>query len=130
MIPKTSRALTRWWFRSPFKTKSQDLKAYEDFTLMQCAASFVAHTKLDINLTCHVNGKIVDPSTALVDVSTSEVISFKFAPLQGGAKKGAHDVVKTRVAKILETHGIPGDACSERAAAFMQKADVETIAKM
>eukprot|EP00435_Cladocopium_sp_Y103_P057028 s96_g19.t1 len=117
------------WCRSPFTMKPSILKAFADMPLMQLAASFVSHTKLEISMTCHVNGKLVDPTLPVSHFPPDLVVSFKIAPLLGGAKKGAHEAVKSRVVTALENHGVPRENSSDRAASFLQKADVETIAK-
>ena len=115
------------WVKSPFRTKAQILRTDESITLMQMAASFVAHAQLDLNMTCHVDGILTDPSICLSQVSTQHVICFKVAPLLGGAKKA--DTIKARVVKVLEQHGVSKDACNDRAGSLLSKADFETIAK-
>eukprot|EP00435_Cladocopium_sp_Y103_P019250 s2144_g4.t1 len=117
------------WVKTPFKTKAQIIRVTEDAPLMQIAASFVAHSQLDVNITCHVGAKLTDPLLPVQNVPVQEIISFKIAPLQGGAKKGLHDTVKNQVADVLHAHGVAKDACVDRADAFLAKADVETIAK-
>lgn len=76
------------WIRSPFKAQPQILRTDESAQLMQLAASFVSHSQLDVNLTCHVGGSLVDPSLTLSDIPVSEVVSFKLAPLLGGMSDG------------------------------------------
>ena len=71
---------------------------------------------------------MIDPSYRLSEVDGSEVLSFKTGMLMGGAKKTL-DAVKARVIKSLEAHDVFKDACADRAGAFLQKADIETIAK-
>ena len=115
------------WVKAPFRTKAQILRTDESITLMQMAASFVAHAQLDLNMTCHVDGILTDPSICLSQVSTQHVICFKVAPLLGGAKKA--DTIKARVVKVLEQHGVSKDACNDRAGSLLPKADFETIAK-
>eukprot|EP00435_Cladocopium_sp_Y103_P025320 s325_g6.t1 len=116
------------WIRSPFRCKAQIVRADESMKIMQLAASYVSHAQLDISLTCHVGGRIVDPALSLHEVDMKEVLCFKIAPLVGGAKKG-HDTVKSRVASAIESHGVAKDSSQERAQAFLQKADIETLAK-
>ena len=115
------------WVKSPFRAKAQILRTDENASLMQIAASFVAHAQLDINLTCHVDGILTDPTICLNQVSLQHVICFKIAPLLGGAKKA--DAVKAKVIKMLELHGVAKDASNDRAGALLAKADLETIAK-
>eukprot|EP00435_Cladocopium_sp_Y103_P052274 s505_g16.t1 len=117
------------WIKSPFKTKACIARTDEQASLMDVAASFVSHAQLDVNMTCHVNGRMTDPSILLSDVPTSEVICFKLAPLLGGVKRGSHDAVKQKIIKVLEMHGVAKETCSDRAAALLQKADIETLAK-
>ena len=117
------------WVKTPFKTKAQVLRIHEDVSLMQIAASFVAHSQLDVNITCHTGAQLQDPTIKVQDVPTQDIISFRIAPLIGGAKKGSHDAVKTKVAEVLHAHGVAKDTCTDRATAFLAKADVETIAK-
>ena len=117
------------WIKSPFKTKAHIVRTDENALLMDIAASFVSHAQLDVSMTCHVGSRVADPTIRLGDVPVQDVISFKIAPLLGGAKRGNNDAVKTRVAKALEIHGVSKDACGERTASFLQKADVETLAK-
>ena len=67
-------------------------------------------------MTCHVGSSIVDPTICLSLVPGQDVISFKIAPLLGGAKRSSHDMVKAKVANKLEMHGVAKDSCVERAA--------------
>ena len=47
-----------------------------------------------------------------------------------GAKKGSHDAVRIKVAEALHEHGVAKETCHDRAAAFLAKADVETVSKI
>eukprot|EP00435_Cladocopium_sp_Y103_P058994 s306_g21.t1 len=117
------------WVKSPFKVKPQVLQLPEDAWLADIAASFVSHAQLDVNLTCHVGGKLVDPFLQVHEVPVDDVISFKIAPLLGGAKQKIQDAMKVRVARVLEKHGVAKDTSADRAASFLQKADCETLSK-
>eukprot|EP00435_Cladocopium_sp_Y103_P019400 s1438_g4.t1 len=117
------------WVKSPFKVKAQVLQLPEEAWLADIAASFVSHAQLDVNLTCHVGGKLVDPFLKVHEVPVEEVICFKIAPLLGGAKQKVQDAMKVRVARVLEKHGVAKDASVDRAASFLLKADCGTLAK-
>ena len=116
------------WIRSPLRSKAQVLRTDEDSMLMQLAASFVSHAQLDLSITCHLGSVLTDPTIPLADVPVNEVVSFKIAPLVGGAKKSG-EAIKNRVSKALEEHGVQKETCNERANAFFQKADIETLGK-
>lgn len=118
------------WVKTPFKTKAQIIRTQEDLPLLQLAASFVAHSQLNINFTCHVGAQLVDPLITLQDIPCQEVVSFRVAPLNGGAKTGSHDAVRIKVAEALHEHGVAKETCHDRAAAFLAKADVETVSKI
>eukprot|EP00435_Cladocopium_sp_Y103_P054187 s604_g17.t1 len=124
-----SHASPQRWVKSPFKTKAQILRMNEEVSLMEIAASFVSHAQLDINMTCHVGSRLVDPSILVKDVPVQDVISFKIAPLVGGAKRSNQDAMKTRIVKALEMHGVAKEASTDRAASLLLKADVETLSK-
>eukprot|EP00438_Fugacium_kawagutii_P017561 Skav228549 [mRNA] locus=scaffold1887:561786:566294:- [translate_table: standard] len=116
------------WVKSPFCTRASLIRVDERLDVKQLAASYVVHTKLHINVMCQIGGKVIDPDTSIRNVSNQDVLVFRFAPLLGGAK-GHGDKLKERVKQVLELHGVPSEAAGDRAAAFLAKADTETIAK-
>ena len=79
-------------------------------------------------ITCHAGSCLLDPACTVKCIDDGTILSFKTGVLTGGAKK-LQEAVKSRVMKVLEAHGVFKDASTDRAGAFLQKADIETIAK-
>ena len=117
------------WIKSPFTTKAAVLHLRESSAIAQVAASFVSHSMLNTQITCQIGGMLLDPLLTLSDVPTTEVLSFKIAPLIGGAKPGQFDQIKGRIKSCMEAHGVSKDTSADRLAAFAAKADMETLAK-
>ena len=80
------------WIRSPFKIKPDLMKIDGLLPVMQVAASFVSHSMLNTSIMCQMGAKIVDPATLLNEIPVDQVLSFKIAPLVGGAKHAFEQV--------------------------------------
>eukprot|EP00438_Fugacium_kawagutii_P021184 Skav201581 [mRNA] locus=scaffold152:211979:216484:+ [translate_table: standard] len=115
------------WVRSPFSTRAQVLKLPDDSTVKQIAASFVAHTNLNITIMCTMGGTVVHPDANLSSIANTDVLMFRVSPLKGGAKQ-ATDQLRNKVVHNLQQHGV-GDAAQTRAEAFLAKCDHETLIK-
>eukprot|EP00438_Fugacium_kawagutii_P019037 Skav208704 [mRNA] locus=scaffold42:439639:444144:- [translate_table: standard] len=116
------------WIKSPLQSRATVIRVDEALDLKQIVASYVIHTQMSINVTCHLGGHILDPDTVLRDVPVDQVISFCLAPLLGGAKQ--HEQLRARVKALLESHGVATNASLDRANAFLNKADAEVINKV
>eukprot|EP00438_Fugacium_kawagutii_P030423 Skav216208 [mRNA] locus=scaffold238:157581:162100:+ [translate_table: standard] len=116
------------WVRSPFSTRAQVLRIPEDCAVKQIAASFVAHTNLDITIMCTMGGTIVHPDANLSSIANTDVLMFRVSPLKGGGKN-PQEQLRTKIKHVLEQHGV-GDAAQSRTDAFMAKCDHETMAKV
>eukprot|EP00435_Cladocopium_sp_Y103_P013837 s2511_g3.t1 len=116
------------WIKTPFTTKAWTSRVDPSWTIAQLAGFACGRSSTCFSLTCHADGALLDPSSCIQDVHPDCVLNLKMGPLCGGAKK-AVDAIRSRVTKALEAHGVFKDACTDRAGAFMQKADIETIAK-
>eukprot|EP00438_Fugacium_kawagutii_P034418 Skav211609 [mRNA] locus=scaffold3083:69668:74185:- [translate_table: standard] len=116
------------WIKSPFSTRASLVRVDERLDLKQIAASYVAHTKLQINITCQIGGQVLDPDTVVNAISNQDVLAFKFAPLLGGGKNHS-DKLRDRIKTMLSSRGVGQENVTDRTMAFLNKADVETLQK-
>eukprot|EP00438_Fugacium_kawagutii_P031483 Skav235037 [mRNA] locus=scaffold287:159594:164108:+ [translate_table: standard] len=116
------------WIKSPFSTRAAVIHVDDTLSIMQIAGAYAVHTQLALNMTCHMGSHVLDPDTTLSHVPMDQVISFKLAPLLGGGKQ-SNDQLKVRIRTLLESHGVAKDASQDRANAFLNRADHETLLK-
>eukprot|EP00438_Fugacium_kawagutii_P029602 Skav235416 [mRNA] locus=scaffold924:114031:118563:- [translate_table: standard] len=116
------------WVKSPFSSRASIIRMQESLDIKQIIGSYFVHTQMAINVTCHLGGHILDPDTTLRDVPIDQVICFKVAPLLGGAK-ATIEQLRARVKSVLLAHGVLADAGADRANAFLNKAEHETLLK-
>eukprot|EP00435_Cladocopium_sp_Y103_P007976 s1192_g2.t1 len=116
------------WIKTPFTSKALLMQLRSDLTLAEVSGRVCDQKGACLSITCQIGGSLLDPTCRLADIDTASVLCLKIGPLCGGAKK-AVDAIRAKVIKALESHGVFKDACADRAGAFLQKADVEAIAK-
>eukprot|EP00438_Fugacium_kawagutii_P011062 Skav221289 [mRNA] locus=scaffold2775:254644:259185:- [translate_table: standard] len=117
------------WIKSPSQTRASVCRVDPTLDIKQIAGAYVVHTQMAINMTCHLGGHVVDPDTVISNIPVDQVLCFKIAPLLGGGKSNIEQL-RTKVRSVLETHGVPADASADRANAFLNKADHETLFKV
>lgn len=123
--PNDKTFITRW-IKTPFATKAKIIEVPDDMSVMQLAASFVAHAQCKVSVMCQVGPNIVDPNMMIGEIDAAWILSFKITPLRGGAKA---EPLKDKIRALLETKGVPRELCNERTSNFLSKADHETILK-
>lgn len=107
------------WIKSPFQSRASVQRVDEALDLKQVVGSYVVHTQMALNITCHLGGHLLDPDTMVKDIPIDQVLCFKVAPLLGGAKKA--EQLKTCVKNVMASHGVASDACVDRANAFFEQ---------
>ncbi|CAK9075782.1 Reverse transcriptase domain-containing protein [Durusdinium trenchii] len=85
-LPTTQR-----WIRSPWNIQACLLMVPAHIELGEIGASFIAGSQMNTSMTVHCGSTLFDPLIKAHDVGLADTISFKIAPLKGGAFKVGPD---------------------------------------
>ena len=114
------------WIRTPFQTKPQEKWFEGSISMCKLASKYFAHCKSQQTILALVDGKMIDPRTALQDVPSEKILTLRSCPLVGGGKEKDKDVKKI-LWDQFSARGVPEDLVQSRIEGFMSKVSPDKI---
>ena len=114
------------WVRSPFQTKPYEKYFLSDMTAQHVAGMYFAHSQSSQNIMVMLDGKLIDPRIRIGLINKDKVLTFRAAPLLGGAKEKDKDVKKI-LTDQFQSRGVPEDLISSRVDGFLAKVSADKV---
>ena len=114
------------WVRSPFQTKPYEKHFPSNMTAQCLAGMYFAHSTSPQSVMVMIDGKLIDPRVKLGVIEKDKVLTFRAAPLLGGAKEKDKDVKKI-LTDQFSSRGVPEDLIAARVDGFLSKVSADKV---